>query len=53
VISRDGTPIVSAEHVAQLIPAVRTSFWDGAQHGLFVEDPARSVAIVCEFVDGL
>jgi non-heme chloroperoxidase len=45
--------VASAEHAAQLIPDVATSFWDGAQHGLFVEDPARFVTIVSEFVDGL
>lgn len=45
--------VASAEHAAQLIPDVVTSFWEGAQHGLFVEDPARFVKIVNQFVGGL
>lgn len=45
--------ISSGRHTAQLIPDVRTSFWEGSQHGLFIEDPARFVAEVCGFVDGL
>lgn len=45
--------IPAGQHAAQLIPDVRTSFWEGTQHGPFIEDPQRFVAEVSEFVDGL
>ena len=32
---------------------VRTSYWDGAQHGLFIENPVRFVTEVADFVASL
>ncbi|RDI66374.1 alpha/beta fold hydrolase [Nocardia pseudobrasiliensis] len=46
-------PIDNGRYIADAAPDVRTSYWEGAQHGLFVEDTARFVAEVGEFVDGL
>lgn len=45
--------ISAGQYAAELIPAAQSSYWEGAQHGLFVEDPQRFVAEVDEFVDGL
>ncbi|QNG19837.1 alpha/beta hydrolase [Rhodococcus triatomae] len=45
--------VSAGEHAAALIPDVRTSFWDGCDHGPFVEDPKRFVTEVSEFVDSL
>ncbi|WP_068276458.1 alpha/beta fold hydrolase [Aldersonia kunmingensis] len=45
--------VSAGEHAAQLIPNVRTSFWEGAQHGPFIEDRDRFVGEVTEFVDAL
>lgn len=45
--------VSAAEHAAGLLPNVSTSFWAGADHALFVEDPARFVADVSKFADGL
>ncbi|WP_280500789.1 alpha/beta fold hydrolase [Nocardia farcinica] len=46
-------PLANGRYVAETVPTARTSFWEGAQHGLFIEDRARFVAEVREFVDGL
>ncbi|SUA73717.1 Arylesterase [Nocardia otitidiscaviarum] len=46
-------PIESGRYIAETAPHVRTSYWDDAQHGLFVEDPERFAAEVTEFVEGL
>jgi pimeloyl-ACP methyl ester carboxylesterase len=45
--------IAAARHAARLIPRVTESYWEGAQHGVFVEDPQRFVREVGEFVDAL
>ncbi|MFC7449348.1 alpha/beta fold hydrolase [Rhodococcus daqingensis] len=45
--------VAAARHAAELIPTVSTSYWEGCDHGPFVEDPQRFVAEVSEFVDGL
>lgn len=36
----------AGEHAAGLLPAVRTSWWDGAGHAPFLDDPGRFVAEV-------
>ncbi len=49
-------PVVDIEagrHAAQLIPNVHTSYWEGSQHGPFIEDPARFVREVGEFIASL
>ncbi|MDV2474549.1 alpha/beta fold hydrolase [Rhodococcus zopfii] len=43
----------AAEHAASLLPRATTSYWDGAEHGLFVEDPRRFAEDVVRFVDTL
>lgn len=56
VIHGTADPVVDIEagrHAAQLIPNVRTSYWEGSQHGPFVEDPQRFVREVTEFLDSL
>ncbi|MFD4181633.1 alpha/beta fold hydrolase [Rhodococcus sp. NPDC058514] len=45
--------VSAARHAAGLIPANTTSYWEGCDHGPFVEDPQRFVAEVSGFVDGL
>ena len=45
--------ISAAQHAEQLIPGAKASYWEGAQHGLFIEDPARFVSEITAFVDGL
>lgn len=45
--------ISAGQHAAQLIPDVRTSIWEGAQHGPFIEDRERFVCEVTDFVDNL
>ncbi|MFD9665967.1 alpha/beta fold hydrolase [Rhodococcus sp. NPDC059968] len=52
--TEDSVVDVSAgRHAAELIPQARASFWEGCDHGLFVEDPDRFVTEVGEFVDNL
>ncbi|MCX4098805.1 alpha/beta fold hydrolase [Nocardia sp. alder85J] len=49
-------PVVPPEngrYTAAAVPDSRTSFWEGAQHGLFIEDPDRFAAEVTEFADTL
>ncbi|WP_338768667.1 alpha/beta hydrolase [Nocardia vulneris] len=46
-------PIENGRYIADTVPDARTSYWEGAQHGLFIEDRARFVAEVSAFVDGL
>ncbi|NNH74741.1 alpha/beta hydrolase [Nocardia uniformis] len=46
-------PIESGRYIADTAPESTTSYWDDAQHGLFVEDPERFVAEVTEFVTTL
>lgn len=45
--------VSAARHAADLIPNATASFWEGCDHGPFVEDPERFVAEVRAFVDGL
>lgn len=46
-------PIDSGRYIADIAPKSTTSFWQDAQHGLFIEDPERFVAEVAAFVDTL
>jgi non-heme chloroperoxidase len=45
--------VATRRHAAQLIPDVRASFWEGCQHGAFIEDRERFVREVVEFVEAL
>ena len=38
--------VSAGRHAAGLLPAARTSWWDGGGHALFLEDPRRFVAEV-------
>ena len=52
--TEDSVVDVSAgRHAAELIQQARASFWEGCDHGPFVEDPERFVKEVGEFVDNL
>ncbi|TQC48445.1 alpha/beta hydrolase [Rhodococcus sp. WS4] len=52
--TEDSVVDVSAgRHAAELIPQARTSFWEGCDHGPFVENPERFVKEVGGFVDNL
>ncbi|MFC9362807.1 alpha/beta fold hydrolase [Rhodococcus sp. NPDC057014] len=52
--TEDSVVDVSAgRHAADLIPQARASFWEGCDHGPFVEDPGRFVKDVGTFVDNL
>lgn len=46
-------PLGNGRHIAETAPRATLSVWDGAQHGLFVEDTDRFVAEVSGFVAGL
>jgi len=43
---------VNGELVARLIPGARLELFDGAGHMFFWEEPARSAALVREFIEG-
>ncbi|MHA4851376.1 alpha/beta fold hydrolase [Rhodococcus sp. MSC1_016] len=45
--------VAAGRHAADLVPNVQASFWDGCDHGPFVEDPARFVKEIGEFVGNL
>lgn len=45
--------VAAGRHAAELIPKAQTSFWEGTNHGPFVEDPDRFVGDVVAFVDAL
>ncbi|TQF68576.1 alpha/beta hydrolase [Rhodococcus spelaei] len=45
--------VSAGRHAAELIPNATASYWEGCDHGPFVEDPARFVAEIGGFVDGL
>ena len=45
--------VSAGRHAADLIPQARASFWEGCDHGPFVEDPDRFVKEVGAFVDNL
>ncbi|MCP2277573.1 Pimeloyl-ACP methyl ester carboxylesterase [Nocardia amikacinitolerans] len=56
VLHGDADPVVpidNGRYIAENAPRARTSFWPGAQHGLFIEDRPRFVAEVGEFIDSL
>lgn len=44
-------PIANGRFIAETAPKARGSYWEGAQHGLFIEDPERFVAEVGQFAD--
>lgn len=45
--------ISAARHVEALLPRAETSYWEGVEHGPFVEDPRRFVDEVGGFVKSL
>lgn len=45
--------VSAGRHAAELLPKATASYWEGVGHGPFVEDPARFVREVGDFVDGL
>lgn len=46
-------PVASGRYIVETVPDGRGSYWEGAQHGLFIEDRERFVAEVGKFVDEL
>lgn len=42
-------PVADGRYIADAAPLGRAVVWEGAQHGLFIEDPARFVREVREF----
>ncbi|MEU7765992.1 alpha/beta hydrolase [Nocardia sp. NPDC049190] len=46
-------PIENGRYITDTVPNARASFWDGAQHGLFLEDRSRFVAEVSAFAANL
>ncbi|WP_067653780.1 alpha/beta fold hydrolase [Nocardia harenae] len=46
-------PVANGRYIAETAPKARGSYWEGAKHGLFLEDRARWVAEVTEFADSL
>jgi non-heme chloroperoxidase len=42
-------PVADGRYIAETAPLGRASIWEGAQHGLFLEDPDRFVTEVGEF----
>lgn len=46
-------PVENGRYIAESAPNARTSYWDGAQHGLFIEDPQRFADELTEFITGL
>ncbi|MET7768524.1 alpha/beta hydrolase [Nocardia sp. NPDC005366] len=46
-------PIADGRYILESAPRARASFWEDAQHGLFIEDRGRFVAEVGAFVDEL
>lgn len=45
--------VSAARHAVDLLPNATASYWEGCNHGPFVEDPERFVAEVSGFVDAL
>ncbi|KOS55469.1 alpha/beta fold hydrolase [Rhodococcus rhodochrous] len=45
--------VSAAEHAAALLPNATTSYWEGTDHGPFVEDPQRFAAEVTRFAAAL
>ncbi|WP_227979501.1 alpha/beta fold hydrolase [Nocardia spumae] len=46
-------PVENGRYIAEHTPDARASYWDDAQHGLFVEDPDRFATEVTEFIETL
>lgn len=46
-------PVSSGQYILDTVPDARGSFWEGAQHGLFIEDRARFVTELSAFLDEL
>ncbi|WP_067700830.1 alpha/beta fold hydrolase [Nocardia jejuensis] len=46
-------PVENGRYIADTVPTARTSYWEDAQHGLFIEDPSRFVGEITEFAAGL
>ncbi|WP_280297891.1 alpha/beta fold hydrolase [Nocardia neocaledoniensis] len=46
-------PVENGRYIVDNVPGARASYWEGAQHGLFIEDRARFVAEVSAFLDAL
>lgn len=46
-------PVESGRYIAETVPDARASYWEEAQHGLFIEDPERFVAEVTAFAGTL
>ncbi|WP_040813658.1 alpha/beta fold hydrolase [Nocardia concava] len=46
-------PIENGRFIAETVPDVRTSYWEGSQHGLFIEDPERFVSEITSFASHL
>lgn len=46
-------PVGNGRFIAETAPKARGSYWEGAKHGLFLEDRARWVAEVTEFACSL
>ncbi|MFJ2833938.1 MULTISPECIES: alpha/beta fold hydrolase [Nocardia] len=46
-------PAANGRYIADNAPNARLSLWEGAQHGLFIEDRPRFFAEVSAFVDAL
>ncbi|WP_028477139.1 alpha/beta fold hydrolase [Nocardia sp. CNY236] len=46
-------PVDNGRYIVDAAPNARGSFWEGAQHGLFIEDRPRFVAEVETFADNL
>ncbi|MDI9918450.1 alpha/beta hydrolase [Rhodococcus sp. IEGM 1379] len=52
--TEDSVVDVSAgKHAEELIPKAQASYWEGCNHGPFVEDPSRFVSEVSDFITGL
>ncbi len=43
-------PAADGRYIAETAPRGRASIWEGAQHGLFIEDPDRFVTEVRDFI---
>ncbi|MEU6185994.1 alpha/beta hydrolase [Nocardia sp. NPDC047038] len=46
-------PVDNGRYIAEAVPDARVSFWEDAQHGLFIEDRSRFVAEVRAFIESL
>ncbi|MFR9753805.1 alpha/beta fold hydrolase [Nocardia sp. 004] len=46
-------PVENGRYIADIAPNAHASFWEGAQHGLFIEDRSRFVAEVSAFAERL